>query len=703
MPEQETVSQPSSSVSTQPIGLWMTLCRWLWRKLLYVWGTLIVGILISTFANFNTTTTDTPITKLYIVYLAQTFPFPVFSIFGVLVFLTLLSWIGSRERSPMPSRFLSQQTRTHMLGRLLVRYNQMHTQLLQGVAHHIEVGLSSKPGAVHNVANLSMHLSDHTEHLLPPHCSIVNVYEQAHHELLILGEPGAGKSTLLLDLALYLVAQAKQDMTQLLPVLLPLSSWATHRPPLEAWLSEQVSLLYNVPRSLCQQWIQAEQFLFLLDGLDEMEASARTDCISAINSYHREHIQPFVVSSRTNEYTVASTHERLALHTAVVIQPLSPKSANAYLERKGKPLAALRSALKKNAVLAELATTPLMLQVLVLAYHGIGVRELPKKETQIRQQIWDDYIRRMINRKGDIKRYTYQCTSIWLSWLAHQMQIHNQTIFFLEQLQPDWLPPKQKRFYEWSVRLSNVLLGLFLGGLLNQVISRNLSIGILSGMVWMLLFLLIFGRDMQIKPMEAFTWSRENANIGFFLGFAVALGFKFLFGLVFRMLSPWVFFLITPVAGCMGFLFYGFSGKQLSEREHLAPNEGIRRSAIIGLLHALPAGLFWGLVSGFTIGVANGLALGLFGTIFLGLTRGLQAVLKYFILRFWLWQSHLLPWQVVPFLEDATSRILLRRIGGGYSFAHRLLQEHFANVHVEPSALSASTPNNVHSVPSPLK
>jgi hypothetical protein len=36
------------------------------------------------------------------------------------------------------------------------------------------------------------------------------------------------------------------------------------------------------------------------------------------------------------------------------------------------------------------------------------------------------------------------------------------------------------------------------------------------------------------------------------------------------------------------------------------------------------------------------------------------------------------PWKYVEFLDDAADRILLRKVGGGYIFAHRLLMEWFA-------------------------
>jgi hypothetical protein len=37
------------------------------------------------------------------------------------------------------------------------------------------------------------------------------------------------------------------------------------------------------------------------------------------------------------------------------------------------------------------------------------------------------------------------------------------------------------------------------------------------------------------------------------------------------------------------------------------------------------------------------------------------------------------PWDHVRFLEYATDRVFLRRVGGGYAFVHRPLQEHFAD------------------------
>lgn len=59
--------------------------------------------------------------------------------------------------------------------------------------------------------------------------------------------------------------------------------------------------------------------------------------------------------------------------------------------------------------------------------------------------------------------------------------------------------------------------------------------------------------------------------------------------------------------------------------------------------------------------------------------RGGWAVLRQAILRWLLQRHHIFPRQTEAFLDDATSRILLRRVGGGYSFIHRLLMVYFAD------------------------
>ena len=529
------MAERAEKQSTPSLPWWVRTCRVGWKAIRYFWVTFFLTLVLP--KAVEVLFSDKPLRSLPNLWplLEGIVSHPIWTllIFLGLLLLTGLFWFGSRERITTTQGTLSEQNRTHMLRRLRLRYEQLLAQSLQG-AVQMELGLASKPAAVQNAVGLSLRLPDQPEQALPLHTSISEAYELAQHELLILGEPGAGKSTLLLELALHLTRQAEQDATQPLPILLPLSSWATNRRPLQEWMAEQFVLLYDVPRSLSQQWLQAKQLLPLLDGLDEMEDSARAACIAAINTYHREHLQSLGVCSRTNEYEAAATRERLALHTAIIVQPLSKEQIDIHLASIGKPLAALRTALRKNDVLRELAKTPLMLQILILTYHDTLVRELPHKEAQLREQIWADYVQRMVSRKGDVKRYPLHVTITWLGWLARQMRQRNQTIFYLEQLQPDWLSKRRRAFYQWSV------------------------------------------------------------------------------------------------------------------------------------------------------GLVGGLLFGLLG----GLLFGLAASVKHYILRFWLSCTHTFPWKALPFLDDATTHNLLRQVGGGYSFIHRLLLDYLADLDTQASPTS---------------
>lgn len=53
-------------------------------------------------------------------------------------------------------------------------------------------------------------------------------------------------------------------------------------------------------------------------------------------------------------------------------------------------------------------------------------------------------------------------------------------------------------------------------------------------------------------------------------------------------------------------------------------------------------------------------------------------VIYHYALRFLLFLSGSIPFRYAAFLDDATQRLFLRKVGGGYIFLHRLLLEHFS-------------------------
>ena len=56
------------------------------------------------------------------------------------------------------------------------------------------------------------------------------------------------------------------------------------------------------------------------------------------------------------------------------------------------------------------------------------------------------------------------------------------------------------------------------------------------------------------------------------------------------------------------------------------------------------------------------------------------ACIKHLVLRIILYRNGYIPWNYASFLNYASDRIFLRRVGGSYIFIHRMLQEHFARM-----------------------
>src|SRR5579859_5085274 len=88
---------------------WVQLRRKFKQALFYVWGTLGVDLIINAIANFTTMTTDTPLSKLFIIHLAMAFPIPVSTCLIFLVLLTIFVWTGGREHDGVPTLSLDQQ------------------------------------------------------------------------------------------------------------------------------------------------------------------------------------------------------------------------------------------------------------------------------------------------------------------------------------------------------------------------------------------------------------------------------------------------------------------------------------------------------------------------------------------------------------------------------------------------------------------
>lgn len=542
-------------------------------------------------------------------------------------------------------------------------------QSLHGAAM-LELGLQPQPDAVRHPWDTILQLPGQPERPLPPGTRLSDVFDEAGGTLLILGQPGSGKTTMLLDLARQTIDHARRDPTQPLPTVLNLASWAAKRLPLANWLVEELNARYNLPKRVAQGWVDDDRLLLLLDGLDEVAAEHRAACVEAINTYRCDHgLVPLAICSRTQDYRDLTA--RLNLHGAVCIQPLTPAQIDAYLDGAGVELAAVRATLRADPTLQELAQTPLMLSLMVLAYRSHSAADLlalPTPEAR-RAHIFDNYIEAMFARRSPEIPYSKAQTIGWLAWLAHMLTHHNQTLFMLEDLQPGWLQTKaQRRAYRLTVGLIfGLMSGLIFG------LGYGLIFGLSNGLIFGLLGGLISGGQADVRPTDTLTWHWQKAKFGLIVGLPSGVIFGLLGGLLVG-LQGGLFF------GLYFGLVVGLSGSAAIETR-TTPNQGVWRA----LKNGLSIGLIAGLPVGSIFGRSFGLRAGLVGGVCVGLGAGLaggsiDTFIQHFTLRFILRHDGYMPWRYVPFLDYAAERIFLRKVGPGYIFIHRLLLEYFAEL-----------------------
>jgi hypothetical protein len=591
----------------------------------------------------------------------------------------------------------------------------LHTRAL------IELGLQTRSDLVQHPFREVAEFPEISGQSLGEGTSATTVFEQmgAGRTLLILGEPGSGKTITLLKLAEDLIARSQKDISQPIPVVFNLSSWAKKSQTIEQWLVQELLEKYQVSKTLGKQWVETESLILLLDGLDEVKAEQRNACVQALNQFMQTHsTTELTVCCRIEDYQVLT--EQLMLRSAVCIQPLTFGQVEQYLVQAEDQLTTLKTILQQDTELRELAKTPLMLSIMSLTYQGCFFESLSQtKTTEERyQQLFDAYVKRMLQRRGTTQSYSNIQTQHWLSWLAHRMSQASQTVFLIEGLQPSWLPNSvQQIIYRLvSGLVGGLALGLMLGltnGLtlgLFHVLSSGLSKGLMDGLTSGVRIALFFGLSIEksygltfgliggliigslgsIKTFETLKWSWQEfrRNLWPTLTIGVILGMSWgwiVSGAIISLIDgAFVLSILVPFGfsgGLVGGLIAGLRAPDIQKEGY--PNQGIVKSAqnaiILGAISWLMIGLIWGLIWGLIGGLTNGLTFGLIG----GLIGGGSACIQHFILRLVLSYQGASPWNYAHFLDYAADRLFLQKVGGGYIFAHRMLLEHFASMPLE--------------------
>ena len=369
------------------------------------------------------------------------------------------------------------------------------TQRLDSSLHTaVQINLQrNQPQQLQRLSDVEVKIGRRSTYRLSPQISITQVFDDTAGRLLILGALGAGKTTSLLELAKDLIIRAENNHQYPIPVLFNLLDWKDDYPTIADWLVKQLHLKYGLKVSVGNQWIEQQQILPLLDGLDELELSQQERCIQAINQLLQRYNPPKYIAVCTRLESYKNYQTWLRLNGAIYLRPLNELQIQEYLLSSRSR--ELWENLKTERDLLVLAKMPVMLSMMTLAYEEILMHSWKRLNSRSDRTVYllNAYIRRMLTKNISSNWYrpgkhpTSEQTRRWLTWLAQKMQHQNQLEFALESMQASWLlTSTQQQIYILGIRLILGIIVALISGILAKIVSGWITaiiVGLIAGII----------------------------------------------------------------------------------------------------------------------------------------------------------------------------------------------------------------------------
>ncbi|WP_328335111.1 NACHT domain-containing protein [Kribbella sp. NBC_00382] len=241
---------------------------------------------------------------------------------------------------------------------------------------------------------------------------IAAAFDDLQDSMLILGAPGAGKTTLLRELARTLASEAHTNPNSPIPVVVDLASWNATTAREEGddpgdssllagfvrWLLAELNTRYQIPAAVGRVWLTKGRLALLLDGLDEVALAHQEKLAPVLAELGQRYlIGQVAVTCRIQEYE--ALQHKLKLYGAVRIRPLSREQVLDYFASGGEELAGALAAMERDDDLWDLVNSPLMLNVMALAYQGRDARDIAGGVlADHRRELFDTFISEVLAR-----------------------------------------------------------------------------------------------------------------------------------------------------------------------------------------------------------------------------------------------------------------------------------------------------------------
>lgn len=537
---------------------------------------------------------------------------------------------------------------------------------------------------------------------------IVSVIDQFGRVIVVLGEPGSGKTFLLWELCSQLLNRAEHNNSNPLPVVLNLCNWVQGQKDIREWVTDELDRQYGLNWQVSENWLEADQLCILLDGLDEVREEFQGRCIDAIEEFLVSYKAPVIISGSANNHR--HLRQKLSVSCMLMIQPLFSNQINQFLSYSSPRLEVFHELRRDSSAAQTLLQTPLSLNIIAVACNHADSQkllELGSRKALKLSDFYSMYIQRVFELKSPSKKgYTVNQALRWLRNLANIMSMRSDAQLFVEDLDLSWLPPNKQRKVRfqsqvWLSILSGIPLGLLIGIIIGSL--GNAVGGMISG----ILFAVALSLDSHkfIRQGMSFFLPVDDMKIGDSIDWHSL-----------ARVDPWVLFvplMCTTTVGVWtslgGFtwveaLIFGLIcglcllGDEIlkaiepaESKSRIHPNQDIRRT----VLNIITYGIVLGFLFGFWWTILNAPILALefdsfsVGWLLLGVTVGVvygcrigggEALVRYVVLRKVIDDHDLLPFDLISFLDEMESRLLIQRTGASYCFTHHSLHEYIGNL-----------------------
>lgn len=221
-------------------------------------------------------------------------------------------------------------------------------------------------------------------------------------KLMVLGKPGAGKTTLLKSLAVECVQPETELFANLVPLFVTLRDFAKKASETQSWklldyltrlLTEQSN---GFDRASAEQILMQGRSLVLLDGLDEVRPDDLERVLDAVREFGYR-FNRLVITCRTQ------SQQYLDGFTDVEVADFTPQQVDRFVDNWFKfvdsgsqvslaPQLQQQLRQKENKAIAELAVTPVLLNLICVVFEEQG--NLPEK----RFKLYDKAMRLLLER-----------------------------------------------------------------------------------------------------------------------------------------------------------------------------------------------------------------------------------------------------------------------------------------------------------------